>query len=47
MKIVGVNEAWSELGVASHQLRFTGRIELNETGPVAPLTSALHTLIQQ
>lgn len=47
VRIVGVNEAWSELGVASHQLRFTERIEVDEHGPVPALTSSLHTLLSQ
>ena len=47
LKILSVNEAWNELGVTSHQQRFTERIELSETGPVAPLTSNLHMLIKQ
>ncbi|XP_071519823.1 integrator complex subunit 11 [Panulirus ornatus] len=47
VRIVGVNEAWGELGVASHQLRFTERIEVDELGPVPALTSSLHTLLSQ
>lgn len=45
MKILGVNEAWGELGVVSHQLRFTERIEVEHIGPVQALTSSLHTLL--
>lgn len=47
MKILGVNEAWGELGVVSHQLRFTERIEVEHIGPVQALTSSLHTLLSQ
>lgn len=47
VRIVGLNEAWNELGVTSHQLRFTERIEIVDHGPVSVLTSTLHTLVQQ
>uniref|UniRef100_A0A0P4VNU0 Integrator complex subunit 11 n=1 Tax=Scylla olivacea TaxID=85551 RepID=A0A0P4VNU0_SCYOL len=47
MKILGVNEAWGELGIVSHQLRFTERIEVEHIGPVQALTSSLHTLLSQ
>lgn len=47
VRIVGVNEAWSELGVIPHQLRFTERIEIDDHGPVPGLTSALHSLLSQ
>lgn len=47
LRIVGVNEAWGDLGVTAHNLRFTERIEVDEPGPVPALTSALHTLLSQ
>ncbi|KAK4328769.1 hypothetical protein Pmani_000828 [Petrolisthes manimaculis] len=45
LRVVGVNEAWGELGVSPHQLRFTERIEVDHGGPVPTLTSALHTVL--
>lgn len=47
VKIVSVNEAWGELGVTPHQLRFTERIEIDDHGPVPALTSSLHSLLSQ
>ncbi|XP_068212713.1 integrator complex subunit 11 [Palaemon carinicauda] len=47
VRIVGVNEAWGELGITPHQLRFTERIEIDDLGPVPALTSTLHSLLSQ
>ncbi|KAK7070754.1 Integrator complex subunit 11 [Halocaridina rubra] len=47
VRIVSVNEAWGELGVTPHQLRFTERVEIEEVGPIPALTSMLHSLLSQ
>ncbi|RXG59816.1 hypothetical protein Avbf_03996 [Armadillidium vulgare] len=45
LRIMGVNEAYNELGVSSHLLTFTERFEMPSRGPVAGLTSSLNSLI--
>ncbi|KAB7502299.1 Integrator complex subunit 11 [Armadillidium nasatum] len=47
LRIMGVNEAYNELGVSSHLLTFTERFEMPSRGPVAGLTSSLNSLISQ
>ncbi|XP_076039940.1 integrator complex subunit 11 [Oratosquilla oratoria] len=47
LKVTSIDEAWKELGVAAHQLRFTERLEVHDPSPVPALTTSIHSLLTQ